>query len=60
MERITITVNTWNDHPLSREAHGHCMLNVMPGLWYHQRLDVYFLILSETGSHPAVAKRLGL
>jgi hypothetical protein len=42
-----IVVDTWNDHFVTREVQGHCMMMPAPGLWYHVRLNTFFIIKKD-------------
>jgi predicted alpha/beta superfamily hydrolase len=45
--RTAIVVESWNDHPFAKQAQFDCMLMLSPGVWYHNRLDIVFVITKD-------------
>lgn len=43
----TIIVDWWTDHPTSASVMDDAMLPVAQGIYYHARLNMTFMILSD-------------
>jgi hypothetical protein len=42
-----IVVNDWQDHYVTNEIMGDCMMMLAQGVYYHVRLDLYVIIRKD-------------